>query len=115
MSRAFKVRARAGTWGLLRGLGHNTLTEGDIAIPRHRKIMEAIRLDLNDRVAEREALLPRFNRTYTTKNAVEPDTSLDDGYDYVVHRPLKSSPSDPDVIIVAIHDVFRVNDVGDSD
>ena len=74
--------------------------------------MEAIRLDLNDRVAEREALLPR---TYTTKNAVEPDTSLDDGYDYVVYRPLKASPSDPDVIIVAIHDVFRVNDVGASD
>ena len=115
MSRAFKVRARAGTWGLLRGLGHNTFTEGDIAVPRRRKIMEAIRLDLNDRVAEREALLPRFNRTYTTKNAVEPDTSLDDGYDYVVYRPLKASPSDPDVIIVAIHDVFRVNDVGDSD
>mgnify|MGYP003328604952 FL=1 len=76
--------------------------------------MEAIRLDLNDRVAEREALLPRFNRTYTTKNAVEPDTSLDDGYDYVVYRPLKASPSDPDVIIVAIHDVFRVSDLDSS-
>ena len=56
MSRAFKVRARAGTWGLLRGLGHNTITEGDIAVPRRRKILAAIRLDLNDRVAERHVL-----------------------------------------------------------